>query len=63
MYIIRAPPMSTRLAKDSARAVVASEQMSVTRASNFTKMCFMSFTFSFHFPRSMLGSFHSFSIC
>src|SRR5262245_49953738 len=41
MYIIRPPPMSTRLAKDSARAVVASEQASTIRASNFTTMCFM----------------------
>jgi hypothetical protein len=29
------------LAKDSARAVVASEQASAIRASNFTTMCFM----------------------
>src|SRR5262249_18697808 len=35
------PPMSTRLAKDSARAVVPSEQASTIRASNFTTMCFM----------------------
>src|SRR5215475_9734759 len=41
MYIIRPPPTSTRLAKDSARAVVASEQASAIRASNFTTMCFM----------------------
>jgi hypothetical protein len=41
MYIIRPPPMSTRLAKDSARAVVASEQASAIRGSNFTTMCFM----------------------
>src|SRR6516162_11363379 len=41
MYIIRPPPMSTRLAKDSARAVVANEQASAIRASNFTTMCFM----------------------
>src|SRR5215470_14047791 len=41
MYIIRPPPMSTRLAKDSARAVVASEQESAIRASNFTTRCFM----------------------
>jgi hypothetical protein len=41
MYIIRPPPMSTRLAKDSARAVVASEQASAIRASNFRTMCFM----------------------
>jgi hypothetical protein len=41
MYIIRRPPMSTHLAKDSARAVVASEQTSAIRASNFTTMCFM----------------------
>jgi hypothetical protein len=41
MYIIRPPPMSTRLAKDSARAVVASEQASAIRANNFTTMCFM----------------------
>ena len=34
--------MSTRLAKDSARAVVASEQASAIRA-NFTTMCFMVF--------------------
>src|SRR5215472_2910551 len=40
MYIIRPPPMSTRLAKDSARAVVASEQASAIRASNFTTMRF-----------------------
>jgi hypothetical protein len=33
--------MSTRLAKDSARAVVASKQASAIRASNFTMMCFM----------------------
>src|SRR5262249_25041945 len=39
MYIIRPPPMSTRLAKESARAVVASEQVSAIRAS--TTMCFM----------------------
>src|SRR5262245_5209414 len=41
MYIIRPLPMSTRLAKDSARAVVASEQASAIRAINFTTMCFM----------------------
>src|SRR5262245_20542180 len=41
MYIIRTRPMSTRLAKDSARAVVASEQASAIRASNFRTMCFM----------------------
>jgi hypothetical protein len=41
MYIIRPPPMSIRLAKDSARAVVASEQASAIRANNFTTMCFM----------------------
>src|SRR5262245_29295410 len=41
MYIIRPPPMSTRLAKDSGRAVVASEQASTMRASNFTTMYFM----------------------
>src|SRR6516164_7106676 len=41
MYIIRPPPMSTRLAKDSARAVVASEQVSAIRSSDFTTMCFM----------------------
>src|SRR5262245_29657510 len=46
MYIIRPPPMSTRLAKDSARAVVASEQASAIRASNFTTMCFMVVRFS-----------------
>jgi hypothetical protein len=40
MYIIRPPPMSTRLAKDSARAIVASEQASAIRAGNFTTMCF-----------------------
>jgi hypothetical protein len=33
--------MSTRLAKDSARDVVASEQASAIRASNFMTMCFM----------------------
>jgi hypothetical protein len=33
--------MSTRLAKDSARAVVASEQASAIRASDFTTMCFV----------------------
>jgi hypothetical protein len=41
MYIIRPPPISTRLAMDSARAVVASEQASAIRASDFTTMCFM----------------------
>src|SRR5215468_7338580 len=41
MYIIRPPPMSTRLAKDPARAVVASEQASAIRASDFATMCFM----------------------
>src|SRR6516164_1342170 len=41
MYIIRPPPMSTRLAKDSARAVVATEQASAIRSRNFTTMCFM----------------------
>src|SRR5262249_9069328 len=41
MYIILPPPMSTCLANDSARAVVASEQASVITASNFTMMCFM----------------------
>src|SRR5262245_25198986 len=46
MYIIRPPPMSTRLAKDSARAVVASEQASAIRASNFTTMCLMVVRFS-----------------
>jgi hypothetical protein len=40
MYIIRPPPMLTRLAKDPARAVVASEQASVRRASNFTTVFF-----------------------
>jgi hypothetical protein len=39
--VIRPPPMSTRLAKDSARAVVASEQASAIRASDFTTTCFM----------------------
>jgi hypothetical protein len=33
--------MSTRLAKDSARDVVASEQASAITVSNFTTMCFM----------------------
>jgi hypothetical protein len=41
MYIIRPAPMSTCLAEDSARAVVASEQASAIRASNFTTMWFM----------------------
>jgi hypothetical protein len=41
MYIIRPPPMSTRLAKDSARTVVASEQASPIRASDFTTMFLM----------------------
>jgi hypothetical protein len=41
MYIIRPPPMSTRLAKDCARAAVASKQASATRASDFTAMGFM----------------------
>jgi hypothetical protein len=41
MYIIRPPPMSTRLAKDSARTVVASEQASAIGASSFTTMWFM----------------------
>jgi hypothetical protein len=41
MYIIRPAPISTRLAKDSARAVVASEQASAIKASIFTTMCFM----------------------
>jgi hypothetical protein len=48
MYIIRPPPMSTRLAKDSARAVVASEQASAIRANNFTTMCFMVVSPSIH---------------
>jgi hypothetical protein len=33
--------MSNRLSKDSARAVVASEQASAKKASNFTTMCFI----------------------
>src|SRR4051794_30922125 len=41
MYIIRPPPMSTRLAKDSARDVVASEQASAITVSNLTTTCFM----------------------
>jgi hypothetical protein len=40
MYIIRPPPMSTRLAKDSARTIVVSAQASAIRASNFTTTCF-----------------------
>jgi hypothetical protein len=55
MYIIRPPPMSTRLAKDSARAVVASEQASAIRASNFTATCFMLFAFQLQFTCSVAG--------
>jgi hypothetical protein len=57
MYIIRPPPMSTRLAKESARAVVASEQASAISASNFTAMCFMLFAFRFQFICSMSSNF------
>src|SRR5262249_25601538 len=39
--IIRPPPMLTRLAKDSARAALPSEQANAIRASDFTTMCFM----------------------
>jgi hypothetical protein len=56
MYIIRPPPMSTRLAKDSARAVVASEQASATKASNFTTMCFMVVRLSPSIRCSMSGN-------
>src|SRR5262249_43528808 len=46
MYIIRPPPILTRLAKDWARATVASKQARAIRASNFKTMGFMLVRFS-----------------
>jgi hypothetical protein len=48
--------MSTRLAKDSARAAVAGEQATATRATNFTTMCFMVVAFLLRFTCSMSGN-------
>jgi hypothetical protein len=50
--------MSTRLAKDSARAVVASEQASAIRANSFTTMYFMVVRLSPSIHCSMSGNFH-----
>src|SRR5215510_10164613 len=58
MYIIRPPPMSTRLAKDSARANVASEQATAIRASNFTTMYFMVVRLSPSIHLLIFGNFH-----
>jgi hypothetical protein len=58
MYIIRPPPMSTRLAKESARAAVASEQASAKKASNLTTMCFMIVRPRPQFTCSTSGKFH-----
>jgi len=57
MYIIRPPPTSTRLAKDSARAVVASEQASAIIASNFTTCVSWLFALRLQFTCSMSGDF------